>query len=283
MKITVLDGGLVNPGDLQWTPITGIAETEIHASTMPEQIAVRTADVDVVIVNRMPLNAASVAELGQNVRLVAVMATDVGNISIPALDKRGIVVSNVQGYSAEDVAQHTMALMLGLYRQIAPLSREVHDGEWTRRGTWCYWVESPRSLYKKVLGIIGFGSIGRRVGRLANAFGMEVLANCRTPRNPPSFGPFSFVSLDALLHRSDIISLHCPLTAATREIINARTIARMKDGACLVNVSQGGLVNEDDCIAALQSGKLAGVATDVLRQEPPPVDDPFVSDPFFII
>ncbi len=283
MKITVLDGGIVNPGDLQWTPITGIADTDIHLSTSPEQIAGRTADADVVVVSRMPLDAACVAKLGPNVRLLSVMATDVGGICLPALEKRGIVVSNVQGYSAEDVAQHTMAFMLDMYRQIAPLSREVHEGEWTRRGSWCYWGTSPRTLDRKVLGIIGFGSIGRRVGRLANAFGMEVIANCRTPRNPPSFAPFSFVSLDALLQRSDIISLHCPLTPATREIINAKTIARMKDGVCLVNVSHGGLVNEDDCVAALRSGRIAGVATDVLRREPPPADDPFLSDPRVII
>lgn len=278
MKITVLDGGIINPGDLQWTPITAIAETVLYDETSPEQIAERTADSDVVIVNRMALNAKSVADLGPQVKLVAVMATDAGLVNLPALEKRSIVVCNVRAYSAEEVAQHTMALVLEMYRHIGQHSQSVHEGEWLRRNTWCYWLEPPVSLDKKVIGLIGFGSTGRSVGRLAHAFGMGVLAFCRTPRNVPSYGPFSFVSLDTLLQKADIISLHCPLNAQTKNLICAKTISRMKDGAFLVNVSHGGLVNEDDCIAALNSGKLNGVATDVLRCEPPSEDDPFLSD-----
>ncbi len=283
MKITVLDGGIVNPGDLQWDPITSIGDTDIYETTAPEDIASRTANADVVITNRMPLDAEDVAHLGANVKLLSVMGTDLGNVCMSALEKRGIMVCNVHGYSSDDVAQHTIALILGLYRYISPHSRSVHEGEWTRRGSWCYWLHSPGNLDKKILGIIGFGAIGRRVGRLANAFGMEVIANCRNPRNPPSYSPFSFVTLDNLLQRADIISLHCPLTNATRDIINAKTLARMKDGACLVNVSHGCLVNEEDALAALRSGKLNGLATDVLRQEPPPADDPFVNDPRVLI
>ncbi|MDO5536338.1 MAG: D-2-hydroxyacid dehydrogenase [Desulfovibrionaceae bacterium] len=283
MKITVLDGGIINPGDLQWEPITGIAETDIYADTSPEQIAERTADADVVIVNRLALPAEAVAALGPNVKLVAVMATDAGPLCLPALDRRSILVCNVRAYSAEDVAQHTLALMLEMYRRIGLHSTSVHDGEWTRRGTWCYWLSTPRSLDKKVLGLVGFGSIGRRVGRLANAFGMEVLACCRTPRNPPSYSPFSFVPLDTLLQRADIVSLHCPFTPQTREIINARTLARMKEGACLINVSHGGLVCEEDCLEAMNSGRLGGVATDVLREEPPSDRDPFLCDPRVLI
>lgn len=283
MKITILDGGIINPGDLQWTPITSLGETNIYESTEPVQIAERTAEADVVLVNRMPLDAAAAALLGPQVRLVTVMSTSCDMIDVQALDKRGIAVCNVTDFCSADVAEHTMALMLNLMHRVCPHSRRVCMGEWARSGVWSGWVNSPVCLDKKVLGLIGFGNVGRRVGRLASAFGMEVLANCRTPKNPPSYGSFSFVSLDTLLKKSDIVSLHCPLTAETRELICAKTLARMKDGAILINVAHGGLVNEQDCADALASGKLAGMAADVLTREPPAEDDPLTAAPNVLI
>ncbi len=283
MKITVLDGGVVNPGDIAWTPVTEIAETEIHAETAEEEIAARTADADVVVINRLPLGPEQVARLGPKVRLVSIMSSACDTVSLPALEKRGIAVCNIVEYNSEDTAQHTMGMLLELVRHIGEHSASVHDGEWSRRSTWCYWLESPQCLDKKILGLIGFGSVGRRVGHLANAFGMEVLAFNPSPRNPPSYGAFSFVSLETLLARSDVVSLHCPLTPQTREIICAKTLARMKDGAFLLNTAHGGLVNEEDCLEALRTGKLAGMGTDVLRAEPPEPDDPLLTAPNVLI
>lgn len=283
MKITVLDGGIINPGDLQWSPITSIAETTIYEETLPTEIAERTADADVVVVNRLSLPSEVVAQIGEKVRLVSIMGTSADLVAVQALEKRGIAVCNVQGYSSEDAAQHTMALMLELFRHIGLHSDSVHRGEWTERNTWSYWLTPPICLDKKVLGLVGFGSIGRRVSRLANAFGMEILACCRTPRNPPSYGPFSFVSMDTLLQRADVISLHCPLTNETRGMICQKSIARMKDGVYLINISHGGLVNQEDCAAALRSGKIAAMGTDVLAHEPPNAEDALLHAPNVLI
>ena len=201
MKITILDGGIINPGDLQWQPITDLGETNIYPSTQPSEIAKRTAESDVVLVNRMPLDAEDVALLGPNVRLVAIMSTSTDLVDIQALEKRGIAACSVQDYSSADAAEHTLALMLNLLRRVSVHSQSVHEGEWTRLRVWSFWTDPPVCLDKKILGLVGFGAVGRRVGRLANAFGMEVLATCRTPRNPPSFAPFSFVGLDTLFSR----------------------------------------------------------------------------------
>ena len=283
MKITILDGGIINPGDLQWQPITDLGETNIYPSTQPSEIAKRTAESDVVLVNRMPLDAEDVALLGPNVRLVAIMSTSTDLVDIQALEKRGIAACNVQDYSSADAAEHTLALMLNLLRRVSVHSQSVHEGEWTRLRVWSFWTDPPVCLDKKILGLVGFGAVGRRVGRLANAFGMEVLATCRTPRNPPSFAPFSFVGLDTLLQKADVVSLHCPLTRETKELICKKTIERMKDGAFLVNVSHGGLVNEKDCAKALVDGKLAGFGADVLAHEPPRRDNPLLHAPNTII
>lgn len=283
MKITILDGGIVNPGDLQWQPITSLGETSIYPGTRQSEIARRTAESDVVLVNRMALDAAGVALLGPRVRLVTIMSTSCDLVDIKALEKRGIAACNVLDYGSVDAAEHTMALILDLLRRVSFHSQSVHDGEWSRLKVWSYWKDAPISLDRKVLGLVGFGAVGRRVGRLANAFGMEVLATCKSPKNPPSFAPFSFVGLDTLLQKADVVSLHCPLTQDTRELICKKTIERMKDSAFIVNVSHGGLVNEKDCAQALIDGKLAGFGADVLAHEPPRRDNPLLHAPNTII
>ena len=269
MKITVLDGGIINPGDLQWSPITSIAETTIYEETLPTEIAERTADADVVVVNRLSLPSEVVAQIGEKVRLVSIMGTSADLVAVQALEKRGIAVCNVQGYSSEDAAQHTMALMLELFRHIGLHSDSVHRGEWTERNTWSYWLTPPICLDKKVLGLVGFGSIGRRVSRLANAFGMEILACCRTPRNPPSYGPFSFVSMDTLLQRADVISLHSLLNDETRNLINRDRLASMKKTCILINTARGELVDEEALLEALVSKTIYGAGLDVFSKEPP--------------
>ena len=167
----------------------------------------------------------------------------------------------------DDVAQHAWALLLELCRRTGEHTASVRAGEW--KDTWCYWKTTPVCLRGRTLGVIGFGSIGRRVGELGHAFGMSVLANCRTPRNPPSYSPFAFASTDQIFQQADVISLHCPLTDATRAIINAKALARMKPGAILINTARGPLLDEAAVAEALHSGKLGGLGVDVLAKEPP--------------
>lgn len=283
MKISILESEIVNPGDISWAPVAELGETEIYPSTKLKDIAPRTADADVVVVNQMPFGPKEVAKLGRNVRLVAVMSNRNDTVDREALEERGIVACNVPCYSTESAAQHTMGLLLELVRHIARHAESVREGQWALRDSWSYCLESPDCLHKKVMGIIGFGNVGRRVGHLAHAFGMEVLATTRTPRNPPAYVPFSFVPLDSLLQRADIITLHCSLTPETKEIINKKSIARMKDGVYILNIANGKLINEKDCVAALKSGKIAGMGLDVLPREPADKNDPLVSSPNVLV
>ena len=181
----------------------------------------------------------------------------------------------------DDVAQHAWALLLELCRRTGEHTASVCAGEW--KDTWCYWKTTPVCLRGRTLGVIGFGSIGRRVGELGHAFGMSVLANCRTPRNPPSYSPFAFASTDQIFQQADVISLHCPLTDATRAIINAKALARMKPGAILINTARGPLLDEAAVAEALHSGKLGGLGVDVLAKEPPAADNPLLHTPNTLI
>lgn len=283
MKIVILDGKVLNPGDVDWSPISSIAPTEIYGDTVERDIAVRTADADVVITTTLPLRDGSLKSLGKNVRLICRLGTGCDNFDLVALAKRGVTVCNVIAYGVDDVAQHTIALLLELCRHVSMHTQSVHSGEWQHRNAWCYWLQAPVNLDGLTLGLIGFGAIGRRVGELAHAFGMKVLGNCHTPRNPPTYIPFSFASLDQILEQSDVISLHCPLTDETRHMINKKTIARMKDGVYLLNVARGQLLCEKDVADALRSGKIAGLGSDVLEYEPPRQGEPLLDAPNAII
>ena len=237
----------------------------------------------VLAINKIPLKGKYLRKLSPSVRLICLFATGYDNVDLSYFNEHGIPVCNVAAYGTTDVAQHTMALILDICRHISQHSASVHAGDWIQRGTWCYWLKSPVLLDGLTLGIIGFGAIGRRVGEMAHDFGMSVLANCLTPRNPPSYVPFSFASKKQVLQESDIISLHCPLTPETKGMINAEALSLMKNGAFLVNCARGGLLNEADCAAALRSGKLAGLGTDVLSTEPPSPDNPLLNSPNTII
>ena len=186
MKIAILDGQVLNPGDLDWSPISSIGPTDIYGETRLEQMAERTRDVDVVVHNKIPLRGEWLKAMSPSVKLVALLATGYDNVDIQACARRGIPVCNVIAYGTDDVAQHTMALLLELCRGVAGQSDEVRRGGWSRRNVWCYWLKTPVNLAGLTMGLVGFGAIGRKVGELAHAFGMKVLACCRTPKNPPS-------------------------------------------------------------------------------------------------
>ena len=242
MRIAILDGKSLNPGDLDWSPIMKLGETALYDETSFEDFGERTKDATVLAINKIPLKGKYLRKLSPSVRLICLFATGYDNVDLSYFNEHGIPVCNVAAYGTTDVAQHTMALILDICRHISQHSASVHAGDWIQRGTWCYWLKSPVLLDGLTLGIIGFGAIGRRVGEMAHDFGMSVLANCRTPRNPPSYVPFSFASK-----------------------------------------KQVGLLNEADCAAALRSGKLAGLGTDVLSTEPPSPDNPLLNSPNTII
>ncbi|MCR5562065.1 MAG: D-2-hydroxyacid dehydrogenase [Desulfovibrio sp.] len=282
MKIVILDGAVLNPGDVDWSPVTSLGETVIHAETSPAELAEHVAGADVVLTNKTPLRRDDMDTL-RHVRMVGVLATGYNVVDIDALAERGIPVCNVVAYGVGDVAQHAMALLLELCRRTSLHTESVRQGEWQACGSWCYWKVPPICLEGLTMGLVGFGSIGRRMGELAHAFGMNVQACCRTPREPPSYRPFAFVDMARLLETSDVVSLHCPLTDETRQCINARSLASMRRGAILLNTARGGLVDEAAAAEALRSGRLGGLGTDVLSSEPPTADNPLLAAPNTLI
>lgn len=238
MKIVVLDGDVINPGDISWAPLEKLGEVAIYGDTPEDLIVERAAGAEVLVTNKVPLRSGTLSRL-PDLRMVAVLATGYDIIDTADAAAHGIPVCNVVAYGVDDVAQHAWALLLELCRRTGEHTASVRAGEW--KDTWCYWKTTPVCLRGRTLGVIGFGSIGRRVGELGHAFGMSVLANCRAPRNPPSYSPFAFASTDQIFQQADVISLHCPLTDATRAIINAKALARMKPGAILINTARGPL------------------------------------------
>ena len=243
MKIAILDGAVLNPGDVDWSPITMLGETVIHPVTSSTELAEHAAGADVVLTNKTPLTS-SCLDILPSMRVVCVLATGYNIVDIDALAKRNIPVCNVVAYGVSDVAQHAMALLLELSRHTSLHTQSVKEGEWQANGSWCYWKSSPVCLEGMTLGLVGFGAIGRRMGELGHAFGMNVLACCRTPKDPPAYSPFAFVSLSHLLETADVISLHCPLTAATRHCINAQSLATVRRGTILLNTARGDLIDE---------------------------------------
>ncbi|WP_165067093.1 D-2-hydroxyacid dehydrogenase [Desulfovibrio sp. ZJ200] len=282
MKIAVLDGAVLNPGDVDWAPLKALGALTVYDETSGEELAERARGVDVLLVNKTALRRQDLDKL-DGVRLVGVLATGYNTVDIEGLAERKIPVCNVVAYGVDDVAQHALALLLELCRHTSLHTRSVKNGDWEKSGQWCYWKRTPLCLRGLTMGVIGFGSIGRRVGELAHAFGMSVLAQCRVPKNPPTYTPFAFAGLEQVLACSDVISLHCPLTPETRGLINAQTLAKMRHGAILLNTARGPLVDEAAAAEALKSGRLRGLGTDVLSREPPAPGNPLLSAPNTLI
>lgn len=276
MKIVVLDGYALNPGDLNWDPLKAFGQVTVYDRTATEAEGIsRIADAEIVLINKFPITE-SLLEACPSVRMIGVLATGYNVVDCAAARKRSIPVCNVPSYGTAAVAQFTMALILELCHRVALHNHSVHQHDWENCPDFCYWLTPQMELNGKTIGIIGFGRIGRTVGKLAKSFGMRVLAH--SPREyPEGLEIGRYVDLDTLLRQSDIVSLHCPLLPSTREIINAGTIKKMKDGAMLINTSRGPLVNEKDLADALESGKLRGAAVDVVAQEPIRADNPLLT------
>lgn len=275
-KITVLDSYPLNPGDIGWEPIESLGELTIYEATDEAQLAQHTAGAEILLTNKAPLREKDLP-LIRNCKLIGVLATGVNVVDVKAMNKAGIKVCNVPNYGPDDVAQHTLALILELARHTALHTASVKNGEWGNRG-WCYWLKPPRNLTGLTLGIAGFGSIGQMLGKYATALGMKVLALSRSRKAQTDYD-VQFVNQNELFAKSDIISLHCPLTPETGKMINARTIAQMKPGAIIINTARGGIIDEEAVANALKSGQLGGFGADVLSQEPPEADNPLITAP----
>ena len=278
MKIVITDGFAVNPGDLSWDIFKQFGQVEIYKDTPNTLAAQRIGDADIAIINKTVIDEQLLQQC-PNLKLICVAATGYNVVDCAATKKRGIPVCNVPGYGTAAVAQFTFSLLLELCNRVGHHDLLVHEGEWGQRGGFCFWDTPQTELAGKTMGIIGYGTIGQAVGKIAEAFGMHVLAFNRSHTVKGA----DYVSLEELLQKSDIISLHCPYTPETHQIINSRTIAQMKDGAILLNTARGGVINEADVAKALLSGKLRGAAVDVVSTEPILEDNPLYTAPNCII
>lgn len=267
MRITVLDGHTLNPGDNPWTEIGALGELTVHDRTPAELIVERAKDADIILTNKVPLSAEALGQL-PNLKFVSVLATGYNIIDTAVCAARGIPVSNVPVYSTDAVAEFVFSLILDFAKRPAFHSGLAMSGAWESCPDFCFW-ENPhfRELAGKTIGIIGFGRIGQRVGALASAFKMNILAHSRSRSAETAF-PFAWASIDEILESSDLICLHCPLTPETHGLISAASLAKMKPTAFLVNTARGPLIDEQALADALNSGLIAGAACDVISAEP---------------
>jgi glycerate dehydrogenase len=281
MKIIALDGRTLNPGDLSWEGLSTCGEYEIHDFTPEEQVVERGRPADILLVNKVVLGKDELAQL-PNLKCICVTATGYNNVDLQAARERGIPVCNAVGYSTDSVAQHVFALLLALTNKVYQHHISVQAGEWQRSDDFAYTLHTLPELAGKIFGIYGFGRIGQRVADLAQAFGMKILATHKHPERDARPG-VEFVSLEELFERSDVTSLHAPLSEANREIVNAQLLQRMKSTAYLIKTGRGGLIQEADLKLALQEGQLAGAALDVLSTEPPKQGNVLISAPNCIL
>ena len=282
MKIVILDGYALNPGDLDYGCLKQFGEVSVYDRTDSEEEAVRRiGDAEILLLNKFPVTE-SLLEKCPSLRLICVQATGYNVVDCLAAQKRNIPVCNVPCYGTDAVAQFTMALLLEICHQIGHHDRLVHQGKWCDSKIFCFWDTPQMELAGKTLGIIGFGRIGQAVGRIAKAFGMQVIAHSRT-EYPQGAEIAQYVSLDELYAQADVISLHCPQLPETSRMINRESISKMKDGVILLNTSRGGLMEEKEVADALEQGKIRYAAVDVVSEEPMKRHNPLLSAPNCII
>lgn len=281
-RIVVLDGATLDPGDNPWDEVAALGDLVVHDRTPEALVVDRAREADIVLTNKTPLAAAALASLPR-LRFVSVLATGYNIVDVEAARRRGIPVSNVPEYGTRSVAQLVFALVLELCHRVGLHDRAVRDGEWAARGDFSFWKTPLVELAGKTMAVIGYGRIGRAVGELAHAFGMEVLAVDPAPGPSPAWGPFAWCGLDDAFRRADVLSLNCALTAENAGLVDARRLALMKPSAFLVNAARGALVVEADLAAALAARRIAGAALDVVSSEPIRVDNPLLAAPSCIL
>lgn len=268
MNIVILDGEALNPGDLSWAPLEALGNLTVYprGTNDPEEVIRRIGDAEIVLTNKTPVGRV-VFDRCPGMKLLSVLATGYNVVDTQAAKEHGVPVCNVPAYGTEMVAQFAIGLLLEVCHHVQLHNASVHAGEWERCPNFCYWKTPIMELAGKTMGIIGFGRIGRAVGRIAKALGMKVLAT-GSRKCDEGLAIAEYVDLDTVLRESDVISLHCPLFPETEQLINQSTIAKMKDGVILINNSRGGLLNEQDVADALNCGKLRAAAVDVVTTEP---------------
>ncbi len=275
MLLVYLDAYTLNPGDLSWEAIQSLGDVILYDRTAPDQIVDRARNADLVLTNKVKLNQQTLRQL-PNLRYVGVTATGYDIVDVAAAREQGIVVTNVKGYSTDSVAQLTFALLLELTHQAGRHSSSVRAGEWVSSPDFSYALSSLVELAGKTLGLIGYGDIGQKVARIGQAFGMNVLVNRRHPASESTDG-IIWADQETVFAKSDVVSLHCPATPDTIGLVNRDRLGRMKPSAYLINTSRGSLLDEPAVANALNEGRLAGAAVDVLSIEPPSADNPLLT------
>lgn len=275
MKIVVLDGWTLNPGDLSWDALRNLGPVEIYDRTLPSEIIARAKEAEIILTNKVCLNSEILSAL-PCLKYIGVLATGFNIVNVEAAAQRRIPVCNVPGYSAPSVSQLVFALLLEWTHGVQRHSESVHQGEWSRCPDFSFTQKPLMELAGKTFGILGFGEIGRSVATIAQSFGMNVIAHRRTPIQDPKI---QSVSRQEIFAQSDVLSLHCPLTPETQQIINAESLKKMKRTSFLINTGRGGLIDEKALAQALGEGWIAGAGLDVLSQEPPPADHPLLKQP----
>ena len=277
MKIVILDCHAVNPGDLSWDEIKGLADSTVYERSKPEEVVQRAKDADAILINKVNITRELLAQLPR-LKYIGELATGYNNIDLDAAHERGITVTNIPAYSTDSVAQHVFALLLNVTNRVDHYAEATREGTWSRQLDFCYWDSPLIELSGKTMGIVGLGHIGCKVAEIAHAMGMDISA--ATSKNSSDLPEcIRKVTMEGLFSTSDIITLHCPLTAENHHMINAKTLAMMRPGTILINTGRGGLIDEEAVAAALESGHLRAYCADVLEQEPPRADNPLLRQP----
>lgn len=280
MKIVVLDGYTLNPGDISWSNMEKLGELKVYDrtsydSSKEDLIIERVGDAEAVFTNKTPITKNALEKM-PNLKFIGVLATGFNVVDVDAAKEAGIVVTNIPTYGTDSVSQMAIALLLEICHHVGEHSNSVRCGDWTRNPDWCYWNYPLIELAGKTMGIIGYGRIGQRTGKIAQALGMKVLAYDQYKNQLLESETMKYVEFDELIAKSDVIALHCPLFDNTRGIINKNSISKMKDNVIIINNSRGPLIVEEDLAEALNSGKVGAAAVDVVSTEPVKVDNPLL-------
>ncbi len=276
VKIVVLDGSTLNPGDNPWTGLENLGELTVHERTSEAELLDRSRGAQVLVINKVRLDENVLKQL-PDLKFITVTATGHDCVNTQMARELGISASNVPVYGTDSVAQHIFALLLHIMHRVDIHDTAVREGEWIAREDFSFWKQPLTELTGKSIGIVGFGRIGRAVGQLAHAFGMQVLASSRSQKDRPSYSPFEWTDLDSLTQRADVISLNCPLTDQTNGLVNREFLSQCKSSLVLINAGRGALVVEADLADALNRGVIAAAGLDVVSREPIVADNPLVS------
>lgn len=275
MKIVVLDGYGMNPGDLSWDNLNKLGDLTVYDRTAPCEVIDRSVSADILLTNKTIIDKDIIEKL-PDLKYIGVLATGYNVVDTKAAREKGIIVTNIPSYSTDSVAQMVFSLLLAVTNNVEHYTLDNRTGRWSRNADFCYWDAPLTELAGKTFGIIGFGNIGSKVAEIALAFGMKVMALSSKPADALPAGVIKAENLDQLLSRSDVLSLHCPLTDSTKHIINASTLSKMKSSAILINTGRGPLVDEQALADALNKGIIRGAGVDVLSCEPPKDDNPLL-------